>query len=329
MPSRDLIADAVEMTHEAYMSDALLAFCGCDKTIPAVLLAFARLNARGVVVYGGTALPPASAGAAARYEDVGEATGAFSAGDLSVSELSTIEKEFRVGSGSCAGFFTANTMAAMAEALGLALPGSGTGPAIEKIKNHARPNGPRCGSVNAPVAAEKLEDVRKAVLRVKQMLMSDGPRSQALPHDILTREAFENAVTVLFAMGGSTNAVLHLLALANEVEKNSSTSLGGKKLLDIGDIARIGKVVPLIANLSPRGPYWVSELHAVGGVPMVMKALLKESFLHGECRTVTGRTVAENLSRVEFEGTTRCNSKVRREYYPMLIHEMKDRGMTP
>jgi len=314
LPSRDLIADSIEMTHESYMSDALLAFCGCDKTIPAVLLAAARTNSPSIIVYGGTALPPPekyscdsdssstkkktndsdpTTKSIPRYEDVGEATGAFSSQEIDAEQLYIVEKEFRVGSGSCAGFFTANTMAVMAEVLGLSLPKSSTCPAVSK------------SSKSFDISIQKRIEVEEAVKRLKDILNLNTEtqkermeRDNILPHSILTREAFENAVTVLFAMGGSTNAVLHLLALAKEVERNSGMT---EPLLQISDFTRIAKKTPLIANLSPRGPYWVSELHEIGGVPLVLRELLKHNLINGSCMTITGKSIKENLKDLIIE----------------------------
>jgi dihydroxy-acid dehydratase len=289
LPSRELIADCVEATHEGFFSDACVGLCGCDKTVPAVLLALARTDAVGLVVYGGTALPPtdpshlcaagqATAGvehvpvskAPPRFEDVGEATGAIAARQIDAAQLHAVECSFRLGAGSCAGFFTANTMAAMCEALGLALPGSATGAAVDEH-----------GSC-APAAA-KVAEASAAAAALLELL-----RTRRSARDILTRPAFENAIVLLYALGGSTNAVLHLLALAREAGVP----------LELDDFPRLGSRVPLLSALSPHGRFWTIDLHRVGGVPLVLRELMDAGLLHGDALTVTGKTMAENLAGV-------------------------------
>ncbi|HEX3843013.1 MAG TPA: dihydroxy-acid dehydratase [Steroidobacteraceae bacterium] len=256
--SREVIADSIETVVGAEGFDGFVAIGGCDKNMPGCAMAMARLNRPAVFVYGGTIRP----GAQRRdIVTVFEAVGARAAGKISDAELADVERTAIPGPGSCGGMYTANTMASAIEALGLSLPGS---------------------SAQEAVSREKREDCRRAGEAVVA-LIGQGIR----PRDILTRRAFENAITVVIALGGSTNAVLHLLAIAHDA--------GVKLRLD--DFTRIGRRVPVLADLKPSGRYLMSELVAIGGIQPLMKMLLDGGLLHGDCLTVTGRSLAENLAK--------------------------------
>jgi dihydroxy-acid dehydratase len=257
--SREIIADSIEAVAGAAGFDGLVAVGGCDKNMPGCAMAIARLNRPAVFVYGGTIRP----GVARRdIVSVFEAVGAHAAGKLSATGLAEIERTAIPGPGSCGGMYTANTMASAIEALGLSLPGS---------------------SAQEAVGEDKRADCQRAGAAVVRML-AEGLR----PRDILTRRAFENAITVVIALGGSTNAVLHLLAIAHDAAVR----------LTLDDFTRIGKRVPVLADLKPSGRYLMSELIAVGGIQPLMKMLLAAGLLHGDCPTVTGRTLRENLGKV-------------------------------
>ena len=254
--SREVIADSIETVVGAEGFDGFVALGGCDKNMPACAMAMARLNRPSVFVYGGTIRP----GAQRRdIVSVFEAVGANAAGKISAEQLREVERTAIPGPGSCGGMYTANTMASAIEALGLSLPGS---------------------SAQEAVSDSKRADCRRAGEQVVK-LVSDGLR----PRDILTRKAFENAITVVIALGGSTNAVLHLLAIAKDAQIK----------LTLDDFTRLGKRVPVLADLKPSGRYMMSELVAIGGIQPLLKMLLEGGLLHGECLTVTGRTMAENL----------------------------------
>jgi dihydroxy-acid dehydratase len=256
--SREIIADSIEAVVGAQGFDGFVALGGCDKNMPGCAMAMARLNRPAVFVYGGTIRP----GAQRRdIVTVFEAIGAHAAGKLSEAGLLEIERTAIPGPGSCGGMYTANTMASAIEALGLSLPDSSAQEAVSEAK---RTDSRRAG---------------EAVVR----LVRDGLK----PRDILTRKAFENAITVVIALGGSTNAVLHLLAIAHDA--------GVRLTLD--DFTRIGRRAPVLADLKPSGRYLMSELVAIGGIQPLMKMLLDGGLLHGECLTVTGRTLRENLER--------------------------------
>ena len=258
--SREVIADSIETVMHAERFDAMVTFAGCDKSLPGMLMAAARLNLPAVFLYGGTIMPGKGPhGEALDIVSVFEAVGARAAGTLSDEELALIERSACPTVGSCAGMFTANTMAAASEALGMALPGSASPPAIDPRRDD--------------LAVES----GRAVVR----LLEAGIR----PRQILTKEAFENAIAVAMALGGSTNAVLHLLAIANEARVE----------LTLDDFDRVGRRVPHIADMKPHGRYHMVDLDRLGGVPVVMRALLDAGVLHGDCLTVTGRTLAENL----------------------------------
>ena len=255
--SREVIADSIETVVGAEGFDGFVAVGGCDKNMPACAMAMARLNRPSVFVYGGTIRPGAQ-----RRDIVAvfEAVGANAAGKISAEDLREVERTAIPGPGSCGGMYTANTMASAIEALGLSLPGS---------------------SAQEAVSESKRDDSRRAGEQVVK-LVRDGLR----PRDILTRKAFENAITVVIALGGSTNAVLHLLAIAKDANVK----------LTLDDFTRIGKRVPVLADLKPSGRYMMSELVAIGGIQPLMKMLLEGGLLHGECLTVTGRSMTENLA---------------------------------
>lgn len=263
--SRDLIADCIETMHEGYLADSLLTLSGCDKSIPGALMPIARSNSIGITLYGGTILPGRLKGEDVQIVTAFEAVGAFGAGKMDEKELRAVECSACPGAGSCGGMYTANTMASAIEALGMSLPGTASHAAVDR-ENHLTP--------------EKKKDVEDSVKALFN-LMEKGIRSR----NIMSQEAFENAITVVMALGGSTNAVLHLLALAREAEVD----------LALGDFNRIATKVPLLGDFKPFGKYVMSDLDKIGGVPMVMKMLHKKGLIHGDCMTVTGKTVAENL----------------------------------
>ena len=257
--SREVIADSIETVAGCEGFDGLVAIGGCDKNMPGCMMGLARLNRPSVFVYGGTIMPGEN------HTDiisVFEAVGAHARGDLDLIEVKQIEETAIPGPGSCGGMYTANTMASAIEAMGMSLPGSSA--------QNAEDN-------------DKLEDCRAAGEAVLKLLDRD-----IKPRDILTREAFENAITVVIALGGSTNAVLHLIAMAHTVDV----------ALSLEDFTRIGKRVPVLADLRPSGHYMMSELVAIGGIQPLMKTLLDAGLLHGDCLTVTGKTLAENLENV-------------------------------
>ena len=258
--SREVIADSVETVMHAERLDALVTFAGCDKSLPGMLMAAARLNVPSAFLYGGTILPGHLSGRTLDIVSVFEAVGAHGAGRLNAEELLAIERNACPTVGSCAGMFTANTMAAAAEALGMALPASSSPPAVDRRRD------------------DLAYDTGRAV--VAQFEAGIRPRQ------ILTPQAFENAIAVVNALGGSTNAVLHLLAIATEARVE----------LDLDDFNRVGRRSPHVADMRPHGRFHMTDLDRVGGVPVVMAELLEAGLLHGDCLTVTGRTVAENLA---------------------------------
>jgi len=257
--SRELIADSIETVVGAEGFDGFVALGGCDKNMPGCAMAMARMNRPAVFVYGGTIRPGVQ-----RRDIVAvfEAVGAHAAGRLSAAELQEVERTAIPGPGSCGGMYTANTMASAIEALGLSLPDSS---AQEAVSEHKR------------------QDCRRAGEAVVALI-----RSGLKPRDILSRKAFENAIAVVIALGGSTNAVLHLLAIAHEARVR----------LTLEDFTRIGRRVPVLADVRPSGRYLMSELIAIGGIQPLMRMLLDAGLLHGDCLTVTGRTLAQNLSAV-------------------------------
>ena len=258
--SREVIADSVETVMHAERFDALATFAGCDKSLPGMLMAAARLNLPSIFMYGGSILPGRGAhGEALDITSVFKAVGAHAVGKLSDAELSLIERNACPTEGSCAGMFTANTMASVSEALGMALPGSASPAAVDRRRDDY--------AYQSGVALMGLVDKN---IRART---------------ILTKEAFENAIMVTLALGGSTNAVLHLLAIAHEARVE----------LSLADFNRVGARIPHIADTKPGGKYHMSDIDAVGGIPVVMKHLLDAGLLHGDCITVTGRTMGENL----------------------------------
>ncbi|WLI72718.1 dihydroxy-acid dehydratase [Halomonas alkalicola] len=257
--SREVIADSIETVACCEGFDGLVAIGGCDKNMPGCLMGLARLNRPSVFVYGGTILPGKGH---TDIVSVFEAMGAHSRGDIDLIELKQIEETAIPGPGSCGGMYTANTMASAIEALGMSLPGS---------------------SAQNAVSNDKREDCEAAGAAVLALLERD-----IKPSDIMTREAFENAITVVIALGGSTNAVLHLIGMARTVGVD----------LALEDFTRIGRRVPVVADLRPSGHYMMSELVAIGGIQPLMKTLLDAGLLHGDCLTVTGSTLAENLANV-------------------------------
>jgi dihydroxy-acid dehydratase len=257
--SRDLIADSVELMMHAERMDALVGIAGCDKSEPGMLMAMARLDLPSVYLYGGTILPGTYKGRDVTIQDVFEAVGANAKGTLSDEDLLGLERSACPTTGSCAGMYTANTMAAVGEALGMSLPGSASPPAVDYRRE---------------VAA------RESGIAVTRLLELD-----LRPRQVMTREAFENAIAVVMALAGSTNAVLHLLAIAREAHVE----------LELDDFDAISRRVPHLVDVRPAGRFVMSDLDRVGGVPVVMKELLDLGVLHGNCLTVTGSTVAENL----------------------------------
>jgi dihydroxy-acid dehydratase len=261
--SREVIADSVELMMHAERFDGLVALAGCDKSLPGMLMAAARLNLPAVFLYGGTILPGRAGNRSLDIVSVFEAVGAHAVDALSDEELSLIEHNACPTEGSCAGMFTANTMASAAEALGMALPGSSSAPAVDRRReDYAHASG-------------------ESVVR----MLAEGIR----PRQIMTKAAFENAIAVVMALGGSTNAVLHLLAIANEARVD----------LVLDDFNRIGARVPHIADTKPHGRYHMADIDRIGGVPVVMRELLAAGLLDGDCLTVTGRTIAENLAALD------------------------------
>ena len=262
--SREVIADSVETVMHAERFDALLTFAGCDKSLPGMLMAAARVNVPSVFLYGGSILPGRGAkGEALDIVSVFEAVGSHAMGRLTDAELSLIERNACPTEGSCAGMFTANTMASVSEALGMALPGSASAPAVDRRRD------------------DFAYESGKAVVRLVEQNIR--------PRQIMTKQAFENAIAVVMALGGSTNAVLHLLAIAHEARVD----------LDLADFNRVGARVAHIADTKPHGKYHMVDLDKVGGVPVVMRELLEAGLLHGECLTVTGKTMAENLAALD------------------------------
>ncbi len=260
--SREIIADSVEAVMHGERLDGLVATGGCDKSMPGMMMAIARLNLPGVFVYNGSTLPGYLNGKALDITSVFEAIGACAAGNITEAELDAIERSACPGEGACGGMFTANTMSSIGEALGLSLPGSASPPAIDPRRE---------------------DDARRAGEAVVNMLKI-GLR----PKDILTKGAFENAIALANALGGSTNAVLHLLAIANEAGVD----------LELADFNRIAAKVPHFADMKPGGKFHMTDLDRIGGVPVVLRHLLEAGLLHGDEMTVTGKTMAENLADI-------------------------------
>jgi dihydroxy-acid dehydratase len=262
--SREVIADSVELTMRGHCYDALVGIAGCDKSLPGLMMAMLRLNVPSVFLYGGSIMPGRFKNKDVTVQDVFEAVGQHAAGKMSDEDLCELERAACPSAGSCGGQFTANTMACVSEAIGLAISGSASPP--------------------APL------DGRDAFAAFAGQQVMELLRRNIRPRDIVTRKSLENAATVVAASGGSTNAALHLPAMAHEA---------GIKF-DLFDVAEIFKRTPYIADLKPAGRYVMSDLHAVGGVPILLKALLDGGYLHGDCLTVSGKTLAENLADVVF-----------------------------
>ncbi|MEY3806792.1 MAG: dihydroxy-acid dehydratase [Actinomycetota bacterium] len=260
--SREVITDSVETVVHGERFDGFVGLAGCDKSIPAMLMAAARLNLASVFVYNGSTMPGVYKGNNIDITTVFEAVGACAAGTMTEDELTDIERAACPGEGACGGMFTANTMSSIAEAMGMSLPGSASAPAIDRSRE---------------------DDARRAGEAVVNLL-----RLGIRPRDIMTKKAFENAIAVVNAFGGSTNAVLHLLAIANEAGVE----------LSLDDFNRIADKVPHIADTKPGGKYHMSDIHRIGGVPVVLKLLLDAGLLHGDVLTCTGKTMAENLADI-------------------------------
>ncbi|HET6389060.1 dihydroxy-acid dehydratase [Hyphomicrobium sp.] len=262
--SREVIADSIELTMRGHSYDALVGVAGCDKSLPGMMMSMLRLNVPSVFLYGGSILPGRFKGRDVTVVDVFEGVGMHNAGKMSADDLHELECVACPSAGSCGGQFTANTMACVSEAIGLALPNSAGAPApFESRDSYAHESG-------------------RAVMR----LIADGIR----PRDICTRKAFENAAVIVAATGGSTNGALHLPAMANECGID----------FDLFDVAEIFKRTPYIADLKPGGKYVAKDVYDIGGVPQILKALLEGGMLHGDCMTVTGKTLAQNLESVKF-----------------------------
>jgi len=266
--SREVIADSIELMVRAHQYDALVGIAGCDKSLPGTMMAMARLNIPSVFVYGGTIMPGMLDGKELTVVDVYEAVGSYDAGKISLEELKNIENTACPNAGSCGGMFTANTMASISEAMGIALPGSASPPAEDDRR-------------------EKIVyETGKACTQLLELNIK--------PRDILTFESFENAITMLNAVGGSTNGILHLLALANEARIE----------LSYDDFERIRKKTPHIADMKPGGDYVMNSLDKIGGIPLIMKKLLDNNLIHGNVLTVTGKTIEENIRQYKVSSTS-------------------------
>jgi dihydroxy-acid dehydratase len=264
LPSREVIADSVELTMRGHGYDGLVGLAGCDKSLPGMMMAMVRLNVPSIFIYGGSILPGTFKGRPVTVQDVFEAVGQHSVGAMSDADLDELEQVACPSAGACGAQFTANTMATVSEAIGLALPYSAGAPAPYEIRDKF-----------CALAGEKVMELVIANIR---------------PRDIVTRQALENAAAVVAASGGSTNAALHLPAIAHECGIEFT----------LFDVAEVFKRTPYIADLKPGGRYVAKDLFEAGGVPLLMKTLLDHGFLHGDCLTVTGRTMAENLARVKW-----------------------------
>jgi len=265
--SREVIADSIELMVRAHQYDALVGIAGCDKSLPGTMMAMARLNIPSVFVYGGTIMPGMLDGKELTVVDVYEAVGSYDAGKISLEELKNIENTACPNAGSCGGMFTANTMASISEAIGIALPGSASPPAED--------------------------DRRGKIVYETGKACTELLAQNIKPRDILTFESFENAITMLNAVGGSTNGILHLLALANEARIE----------LSYDDFERIRKKTPHIADMKPGGGYVMNSLDKIGGIPLIMKKLLDNNLIHGNVLTVTGKTIEENIRQYKISST--------------------------
>ena len=261
--SREVIADSVEAVMQAERLDGMVTFAGCDKSLPGMMMAAARLDVASVFVYAGSIMPGKVDGRDVTIIDAFEAVGACARGLISQEDVDKIERAICPGEGACGGMYTANTMAAVGEAIGLSLPGSASPPSIDRRRDDY--------AVKSGAAVVEL--IRLGITT----------------RQILTKKAFENAITVVMALGGSTNAVLHLLAIAHEAEVD----------LTLEDFQRVGAKVPLLGDLKPFGKYVMTDVDKVGGIPVILRALLDAGLLHGDCLTVTGKTMAENLKDIK------------------------------
>ena len=260
--SREIIADSVEAVMQAERLDGMVTFAGCDKSLPGMMMAAARLDVASVFVYAGSTMPGKVDGRDVTIIDAFEAVGACARGLISQEQVDKIERAICPGEGACGGMYTANTMAAVGEAIGLSLPGSASPPSIDRRRD---------------------DYAIKSGAAVVELI-----RSGITTRQILTKKAFENAITIVMALGGSTNAVLHLLAIAHEAEVD----------LTLEDFQRVGAKVPLLGDLKPFGKYVMTDVDRVGGIPVILRALLDTGLLHGDCLTVTGKTMAENLKDI-------------------------------
>ena len=260
--SREIIADSVEAVMQAERLDGMVTFAGCDKSLPGMMMAAARLDVASVFVYAGSTMPGKVDGRDVTIIDAFEAVGACARGLISQEEVDKIERAICPGEGACGGMYTANTMAAVGEAIGLSLPGSASPPSIDRRRD---------------------DYAVKSGAAVVELI-----RSGITTRQILSKKAFENAITIVMALGGSTNAVLHLLAIAHEAEVD----------LTLEDFQRVGAKVPLLGDLKPFGKYVMTDVDRVGGIPVVLKALFDAGLIHGDCLTVTGKSMAENLKDI-------------------------------
>jgi len=260
--SREIIADSVEAVMQAERLDGMVTFAGCDKSLPGMMMAAARLDVASVFVYAGSTMPGKVDGRDVTIIDAFEAVGACARGLISQEQVDKIERAICPGEGACGGMYTANTMAAVGEAIGLSLPGSASPPSIDRRRD---------------------DYAIKSGAAVVELI-----RSGITTRQILTKKAFENAITIVMALGGSTNAVLHLLAIAHDAEVD----------LTLEDFQRVGAKVPLLGDLKPFGKYVMTDVDRVGGIPVVLKALFDAGLIHGDCLTVTGKTMAENLKDI-------------------------------
>lgn len=260
--SREVIADSVETVMQAERLDGMVTFAGCDKSLPGMLMAAARIDVASILVYAGSTMPGQVDGKDVTIIDAFEAVGACARGLITREKVDEIERAICPGEGACGGMYTANTMASAAEALGMSLPGSAAPPAVDRRRD----------GYSRAAGEAVVEMIRRGITT----------------RDILTKKAFENAITVVMALGGSTNAVLHLLAIAHEAQVD----------LTLEDFHRVGSKVPLLGDLKPFGRFVMTDVDRVGGIPVVMRALLDAGLLHGDCLTVTGKTMAENLAEI-------------------------------
>ena len=263
LPSRDIIADSIETVASAQWYDSIIAVVGCDKNMPGAMMALGRLNRPAILVYGGTIQPGCHNGKKLDIVSAFEAHGQKIAGQITQEDFKAVVRKACPGAGACGGMYTANTMASAIEMMGMSLPYNSSNPAT---------------------SPDKLAECERLGKAIRHLLVND-----IKPRDILTKKAFENAITLITVLGGSTNAVLHLIAMAKSVDVS----------ITIDDIQRISDKTPFLADLKPSGKYVMEDLHKVGGIPAVAKMLLDAGYLHGDCLTVTGKTIAENLAEVK------------------------------